>query len=82
MASQSSMNIAQQGEAIYQGRLKDQLEQRHRDEFVAIEPVSGDYYLGQTLSEAAAAARAAHPGRLTHVIRIGHTAALHMGSAR
>ena len=82
MPSQTSTNLAQQGEAIYQRNLKDQLERSHRDEFVAIEPISGDYYLGRTFGEAVAAARAAHPDRLTHVIRIGHAAALHMGSAR
>ena len=66
-------------QAIYERRLKSMLEEAHRDEFVAIEPVSGDCFLGRTLSDAIGAARAAHPDRLAHAIRIGHTAALHFG---
>jgi hypothetical protein len=80
VSSQDAKNVAQQGEAIYQRQLKGQLEQSHCDEFVAIEPTSGDYYLGRTLSEAIGAARKAHPDRLVHAVRIGHEAAIHLGS--
>ncbi|MCA9082252.1 MAG: hypothetical protein KDA58_16940 [Planctomycetaceae bacterium] len=66
-------------EAIYERRLRDQLEVAHRDDFVAIEPESGDYFLGKTLREATQAARKVHPGRMTHSIRIGHRAAIHLG---
>ena len=65
--------------ALYEGSLKAMLEPSHRDEFIAIEPDSGDYYLGPTLTEAVTAARAAHPNRLSFVMRIGHRAALHIG---
>jgi hypothetical protein len=63
-------------EAIYRDRLKDVLEPDHLHQFVAVDPDSGDYYLGRTLSEAIGAARAAHPDRLAHAMRIGHSAAL------
>ena len=79
MNSQESVNLAQQAELIYHRRLKDQLEQSHRDKFVAIEPLSGDYFLAQTLSEAIGAARKAHPDRLAHGMRVGHRAAVHLG---
>jgi hypothetical protein len=73
--------IAWRAEALYEQRLKLLLEQDHRDEFVAIEPMSGDYYLGATLSEAIGYARKAHPDRLAHAIRVGHRAALHFGAS-
>jgi hypothetical protein len=66
-------------EQIYANKLRSQLEAAHQNEFVAVEPISGDYFLGKTLSEALGAARDAHPDRLSHVMRIGHEAALHFG---
>jgi len=66
-------------EAIYATRLRAILEPAHLDEFVAIEPESGDYFLGKTLNEATQAARQAHPDRLTHAMRVGRRAALHFG---
>ena len=47
--------------------------------FVAIQPESGEYFLGDTFDEAVTLARAKYPSRLSHTIRIGHCAAFHMG---
>ncbi len=74
-------DLARRAEAIYSQRLKDTLETAHRDEFVAIEPESGDYFLGRTLSEAIGLARKAHPDRLAHALRVGHRAAVHFGTS-
>jgi hypothetical protein len=79
MVSTTSENIATKAEAIYEQRLKDQLERSHCDEFVAIEPVSGDFFLGRTLSEAIGSARRSHPDRIAHAIRVGHRSAVHFG---
>ena len=79
MVSTTSENIARQAESIYEQRLKDALERSHRDEFVAIEPVSGDFFLARTLSEAIGSARRAHPDRIAHAIRVGHRTAVHFG---
>jgi hypothetical protein len=72
--------LIRNAERVYEESLRSRLESSHQDEFVAIEPISGDYYLGRTLSEAMSAARDAHPDRLAHVMRVGHTAALHFGA--
>ena len=64
---------------FYQERLRTDLERTHLNSFVAIEPDSGDFFLGRTLSEASAAANAAHPDRRCCVLRVGHTVALHLG---
>jgi hypothetical protein len=64
---------------IYEERLREPLEASHLHEFCAIEPISGAYFLGQTLSEAGRAARQAYPDRQSHIVRIGHPAAVHIG---
>jgi hypothetical protein len=71
--------LVRAAEALYDSKLRVLLERSHLDEFVAIEPMSGDYFLGRTLSEALGAARDAHPDRLSHAMRVGHKAALHFG---
>ncbi len=71
--------LVRRSEEIYATRLRAVLEPEHMDEFVVIEPESGDYFLGRTLREAAAAARRLYPDRLTHAMRVGHTAAIHFG---
>jgi hypothetical protein len=71
--------FARRAEAIYAARLRSFLEPAHVNEFVAIEPESGDYFLGKTLGEATQAARRTYPDRWTHAMRIGRSAALHFG---
>jgi hypothetical protein len=72
-------DFVRKAEAIYASRLRPILEPQHVDEFVAIEPESGDYFLGKTLNEATRAARKMYPDRLTHAMRVGRRAALHFG---
>jgi hypothetical protein len=79
MTNDNPGTVASEAKRIYQERLREALERSHRDEFVAIEPVSGDYFLGQTLSEAIGASRSKHPDRLAHALRVGHPAAVHFG---
>ena len=74
------MSIAEKAKEVYESELKPQLEAEHRDEFVAIEPVSKSYFLGDTFIDAALAAKQAHPDRKSFVLRIGHDAAFHIGA--
>jgi len=71
--------FVQRAEEVYANQMRAVLEPDHIGEFVAIEPESGDYFVGKTLSEAMGAARRAHPDRLAHAMRVGHKAALHFG---
>ena len=71
--------FVRRAEEVCATRLKAVLEPDHIDEFVAIEPESGDYFLGKTLAEAMRAARQSYPDKLTHAMRVGHSAALHLG---
>jgi hypothetical protein len=76
MISPATQEIVRRGEQIYEERLRAQLEATHRDWFVAVEPISGDYFLGRTIYEAASAARAAYPDREPYTLRIGHAVAI------
>jgi hypothetical protein len=79
MSAKGSDSIAEAAKTIYEQRLRGMLEESHMNEFVAIEPISGDYFLGQTLSEAIGASRTKYPNMLAHAIRVGHRAAVHIG---
>jgi len=80
VANMSSTDLYERAERFYQERLRTDLERAHLNSFVAIEPESGTFFLGRTLSEASAAASAAHPDRRCCVLRVGHSVALHIGA--
>lgn len=79
MIDDQQRDTANAARRIYEEQLRERLEKSHLDAFVAIEPVSGDHFLGQTLSEAIGAARTKYPDRLAHALRVGHRAAIHFG---
>lgn len=80
MSTADIQEFASRVEALYDQKLKSSLEKTHPNYFLAIEPESGDYFLGKTLTEAAQAARKAHPDKRSHLMRVGHKAAIHIGS--
>ncbi len=79
MVSADTKSVIERAKRIYAEQLQAVLEAQHRDRFVAIEPESGEYFLGDTFDEAVKSATAKYPCRLSHTLRIGHRAALHMG---
>jgi hypothetical protein len=81
MASAQSEDVARRGTQLYEQRLRALLEPTHSGQFIAIEPDSGDYFVGDTDSEVVAAARKAHPGRLPLVLRIGQPARFYLGNS-
>jgi hypothetical protein len=80
MLSPESQRVAAQAKALYQQKLRANLEHSNPGEFVCIEPDSGAYFLGRTLDDAVNKALDACPGRLTYTLRVGHVAALHLGT--
>lgn len=79
MISDESKATAEKARKIYESQLRQQLEREHPDRYVCIEPLSGNYFIGVTFDDAVNAAIDAFPDRLTHTLRIGHSAALHLG---
>ena len=79
MVSAETRSVIDRAKQIYANQLKSELESQHMDRFVAIEPESGEYFLGDTFDEAVKSARTKYPSRLSHTIHIGHRAAFHLG---
>ncbi len=77
--SNESRLVVERAKQLYEERLRDRLESSDHGRFVCIEPNSGDFFLGDTIDEAANLAIDAYPDRLTHTLRIGFKAALHIG---
>lgn len=75
------MSFADSARQLYDREWKSRLEAEHRHEFVAIEPESRSYYLGDSFLAAAISAKQAYPDRKSFVLRIGHDAAFHLGAA-
>ena len=73
-ANDEQNDVASAARQLCEQELRELLEPKHQDEFVAIEPISGDYFLGKTLSDAIGAAGAKYPDRLSHAVRVGHKA--------
>jgi len=71
--------IAEKGESLYREKLKAILEPAQNGRFVAIEVVSGEHYVGDTIIEAVEAARKKYPNRLLHTIKIGYEGVYKLG---
>ncbi|MDA0835173.1 MAG: hypothetical protein O2955_01535 [Planctomycetota bacterium] len=80
MATELTQDIARRAKAIYESKWRKQLEDDHRDKYIAIEPDAGEFFLGDSFGEAVQNARRVYPDRITFVIRVGHEAAIHMGA--
>ena len=78
MPKTETESVANAARPIFES-LRSTLESLHMNRFVAIEPVSGEYFLGDTLSDAMGASREKYPHRLVHTFRIGHQATIHFG---
>ncbi len=79
MVSENTKSVIERSKRIYTEQLQTLLEAEHRGRFVAIEPESGESFLGDTFDEAVRSATVKHPSRLSHTIRIGHAAAFTVG---
>ncbi len=79
MVSKETEVVVRGATQLYEEKLRDKLERTNMHDFVAIEPDSGEYFFGKTLSEAIQASRAAHPDRLAFAMRVGHGAAIQIG---
>ena len=72
--------LTSRGERLYRTKLKDVLEPKHTGMFAAIEPDSGDYFLGKRMIEAVDNAKARHPEKLVYLVRIGSPTAVKLRS--
>lgn len=69
---------ARRADALYE-KLREQLEKEYPEEIVAIEPDSGDYFVGEDRREAEKKARAKYPDKILFRRRIGpNPAVIHL----
>jgi hypothetical protein len=71
--------LSENGQRLYDERLRELLEPEHTGEFVAIEPNTGHYFLGDSDLTALRAGRQALPDKLFYLLRVGSDAAYHVG---
>lgn len=79
MLSDESRQVAEKSKKLYAEQLRGKLETSDHGKFVCIEPQSGEYFVGDTFDDAVNKAIDVYPDRLTHTLRVGHPAALHLG---
>jgi len=79
MLSDKSQRVADKARTLYREKYRAELEESNHGAFICIEPESGEFFLGATFDDAVNRAIDAHPDRLTHTLRIGHVASLHLG---
>ena len=75
------MSVAESAKAHYESNLKAQMEKEHLGKFIAVEPESGQFFIGGTFMECALEAKKEIPDKMSFVIKIGSDAAVHIGSA-
>ena len=78
MISELTKSVIKRAKRIYTEHC-EHWEAEHRNQFVAIEPESGEYFFGDSFDTAVRAARSKYPDRLSHTLRVGHDAAFHIG---
>jgi hypothetical protein len=76
----SADKLVEGGQRFYHEHLREALEPEHVGRYVAIEPDSGRYFLGDTGTQALLDARQAQPERLFYFGRVGHAAAASVSS--
>jgi len=79
MVSDETRIVIAQAKEFYEQRLRHRLETEETGRFVSIEPDSGDYFVADTFDDAVQLARAKHPTKLSHTLRIGHQTAFRIG---
>src|SRR5438105_8035348 len=79
MVSADTKSVIERAKRIYAEQLQGVLEPQHLNRFVAIEPESGEYFLGDTFDEAVKSAREDAPGPRSQDHTPEHRAAVHAG---
>ena len=71
--------VAKQGEAIYQERIKPLVYPLHIGKFLVVDIETGDYEIGNRMLIASKKLRERRPDAVTYGLRIGFLAAYRMG---
>jgi hypothetical protein len=72
--------IASRGDAIYESRLRDQVESENRDRFLILDIESEEYEIADDDLAATMRLLARRPNAVIYGLRIGHSAAYRIGA--
>jgi hypothetical protein len=72
-------DFVERGRRLYEGKLRGELEPENAGRFLAVDPDSENYFLGDTDVEALTAAREAMPDSLFYLVRVGYGTAHAIG---
>ena len=72
---ETSDDLVESGQRVYEECLRTLLEPAQAGRYVAIEPISGEYFLGDIGTEALLEARRALPEAMFYLARVGYPAA-------
>jgi len=75
----SSEEISARGQALYERRIQGSLTASDRGKLLVLDIESGDFQLDTDELAAVKRARAEHPDGAFYVLRVGHSAAYHLG---
>lgn len=74
-------DVIARGKKIYDERLKGELEPEHAGRYVAVDPDTGRYFIGDASAEAVGAAHDAMPESRFYLKRVGYSAAHSIGGS-
>jgi len=78
----SSAEIAQRGQALYDERIRAQVEASHRGKFLALDIETGEYEIDVDELATLKRAKAKHPNAALYLLRIGFPTAYRIGGQR
>lgn len=66
--------------ALYEGGIRQKVETEHKGEYLVLNLDTGDYVMGKDRLEVSEEAERRFPNALRYLMRIGHPAAVRIGS--
>lgn len=66
--------LAEIGKKIYYEKLKSKLESTHKGKIVAINPETGDYFIGKSILDAVKKGKKKFPDAIFYSVKIGYPA--------
>lgn len=77
--SLSAAEIVELGERVYRDRLRGAVEAQHRNRFLVLDVLTGDYEIDDRDAEASRRLLQRHPDGQFYGVRIGHDVAYRLG---
>ncbi len=74
--------FVEKAKSLYEQVIQPKLSERENGHFIAVEPDSGDYFIGETGREAVEKAQSKYPEKVFYLARFGYQTAYSLGGLR